>query len=255
MRALNEGTSPVDLIRGLEAHLAKYPNTAQRADVERSLAKAAIDSNDIPRIVKYGEPAAATSPDDFLLLDRLAYAFLILRQDRAEEMPRRPTSTRARLRIWWTRCRSPPAETPRGGKTSRSAPWATRCCIRRAPGPSRKTLRTPSAWPPARFRSIPARKRAREWAEVLIRSGQQADAMITWPRRSSFPIPSPPTSSARAIACCWASCTPSNTARRRVWAIWFWLPTTGSRLWSKPGARSCWRWTRILPWPIPWSSR
>ena len=78
MRALNEGTSPVDLIRGLEAHLAKYPNTVQRADVERALAKAAIETNDVPRIAKYGEPAAAIAADDFQLMDRLAYAFLIL---------------------------------------------------------------------------------------------------------------------------------------------------------------------------------
>ena len=78
MRAVNEGTSPVDLIRALEAHLAKYPNTVQRADLEHTLAKAAIESNDVPRIAKYGESAAAASPDDFQLLDRLAYAFLIL---------------------------------------------------------------------------------------------------------------------------------------------------------------------------------
>ena len=78
MRAVNEGTSPLDLIRALEAHLAKYPNTLQRADVERTLAKAAVESNDLPRIVKYGESAAATSAEDYLLLDRLAFAFLSL---------------------------------------------------------------------------------------------------------------------------------------------------------------------------------
>jgi hypothetical protein len=71
MRAVNEGTSPVDLIRGLEAHLAKYPNSSQRLDIERSLAKAAIDDNDVPRIAKYGESAVATSSADFQLLDRL----------------------------------------------------------------------------------------------------------------------------------------------------------------------------------------
>jgi len=78
MRALSEGSSPVDLIRGLEAHLARYPNTVQRAELERSLANAAVESNDIPRIARYGESAVATSADNFLLLDRLAYAFLIL---------------------------------------------------------------------------------------------------------------------------------------------------------------------------------
>jgi len=62
MRALSDGnTSPPDLIRALEAHLAKYPNTPQRSEVERSLAKAAVESNDLPRIVKYGESVAAAS--------------------------------------------------------------------------------------------------------------------------------------------------------------------------------------------------
>ena len=81
MRALGENTSPVDLMRALEAHLDKYPNTTQRADLERSIAKAAIESNDLPMIAKYGESAVASSADDFLLLDRLAYAFLILGGD------------------------------------------------------------------------------------------------------------------------------------------------------------------------------
>ena len=123
MRAVNEGTSPSDLIRALEAHLAKYPNTMQRADVERALAKAAIESNDVPRIAKYGESAVATSADDFLLLDRLAYAFLILggRGKRRQGLQVRSRSSR----IWWTRCPSPPAGMPRTGKTSRSARWAS----------------------------------------------------------------------------------------------------------------------------------
>jgi hypothetical protein len=79
MHALSEGnTSPPDLIRALEAHLARYPNTPQRSEVERALAKAAVESNDIPRIAKYGESAAAASANDFLLMDRLAYSFLML---------------------------------------------------------------------------------------------------------------------------------------------------------------------------------
>src|SRR5204863_7378555 len=78
MRALSDGnTSPPDMIRALEAHLAKYPNTPQRPEVERALAKAAVDSNDLPRIAKYGESAAASASGDFLLMDRLAYSFLM----------------------------------------------------------------------------------------------------------------------------------------------------------------------------------
>jgi len=53
---------------------------AQKATEENkvTLAKAAVESNDVPRIVKYGESAALTSTEDYLLLDRLAFAFLSL---------------------------------------------------------------------------------------------------------------------------------------------------------------------------------
>jgi len=126
MHAVNEGTSPVDLIRALEAHLARYPHTVQRAEVERTLAKAAIESNDVPRIAKYGESVAATSPDDFQLLDRLAYSFLILGgkesarsqeysakaykyarafEDLLDKMPV-ATGRDARVVVWATRCES-----------------------------------------------------------------------------------------------------------------------------------------------------
>ena len=44
------GNSPVDVIRALERHLAKYPQTAQRATIEQSLVKTAIQINDGPRI-------------------------------------------------------------------------------------------------------------------------------------------------------------------------------------------------------------
>jgi thiol-disulfide isomerase/thioredoxin len=78
-RALNESaTSPLDMIRVLEAHLEKYPLSSRRRDIEVALAKAAIDNKDDARIVKYGEPALAAVPDDVLLLDRVANSLLTL---------------------------------------------------------------------------------------------------------------------------------------------------------------------------------
>lgn len=69
-------TSPVDLVRALEAHLAKYPNSAQKGEIEKILAKASIDNKDDGRIIKYGIPALESIPDDVLLLDRVAGALL-----------------------------------------------------------------------------------------------------------------------------------------------------------------------------------
>jgi thiol-disulfide isomerase/thioredoxin len=77
MQALSDGaTSPMDLVRALEAHLAKYPNTVQRPDVEQALAKAAVDLHDKVRTIKYGEPVLKRWPDDLVLLDRVSLALL-----------------------------------------------------------------------------------------------------------------------------------------------------------------------------------
>ena len=78
-RAVNEaGGSPIDLTRVLEQFLKKYPNATQLKDIERALAKAAIDNKDDPRTVTYGERLLAATPDDMLVLDRVARAELAL---------------------------------------------------------------------------------------------------------------------------------------------------------------------------------
>lgn len=77
MEALSQGnTSALDMIRAMEAHLARFPNTVQRAEIEQTLAKAAIDARDTPRIIKYGEAALRWLPEDILLLDRVTAALL-----------------------------------------------------------------------------------------------------------------------------------------------------------------------------------
>ena len=70
-------TSPMDLIRVLEAHLKKYPNSPQRGEIDRVLAKAAIDLKDDARTILYGERVLAAAPDDMLVLDRVARALLV----------------------------------------------------------------------------------------------------------------------------------------------------------------------------------
>ncbi|MCX6635035.1 MAG: hypothetical protein NT090_08140, partial [Acidobacteria bacterium] len=70
------GSSPVEFIRALEAHLKKYPNSPRRADLERGLAKAAMDARDNRRIRLYGEMVLAREPDDTQLLERVARALL-----------------------------------------------------------------------------------------------------------------------------------------------------------------------------------
>jgi thiol-disulfide isomerase/thioredoxin len=69
-------TSGYDITRALEAHLRKYPATPLRPDIYNLLAKAAVETRDDARIIRYGEPALAVTPNDVTLLDRVSRALL-----------------------------------------------------------------------------------------------------------------------------------------------------------------------------------
>ena len=71
------GSSPVDFIRALERHLAKYPNSTRRNEIERALVKAAIEAKDDKRVVEYGERVLAREPNDVQILDKVVRALLV----------------------------------------------------------------------------------------------------------------------------------------------------------------------------------
>jgi thiol-disulfide isomerase/thioredoxin len=186
MRAVSEGTSPVDLIRGLEAHLKKYPNTPQRMEVERALAKAAVESNDIPRIAKYGESAVGTSADDVLLLERMSYSFLMLGgtenaakaykyarafEDRVDAMPVITGRDAARRQDEQERA------------ASHALLYQSRARTIQHDDDDALRLATRA------FSAYPGEETAREWAEVLLRMGRRADAIEHM--AEAFVIPDP----------------------------------------------------------------
>ena len=70
------GSSAVDFIRALENHLAKYPDSSRRPELERALAKAAIEAKDGKRIIQYGERVLSRNSDDLQLLDQVTRALL-----------------------------------------------------------------------------------------------------------------------------------------------------------------------------------
>lgn len=77
--ALSDGnSSSMDLIRALEAFLKQYPDAAQIAEIDRVLARAAIELKDDRRTVLYGERVLALAQDDMLVIDRVARAYLAL---------------------------------------------------------------------------------------------------------------------------------------------------------------------------------
>jgi len=187
MHALSEGnTSPPDLIRALEAHLARYPNTPQRSEVERALAKAAVESNDIPRIAKYGESAAAASANDFLLMDRLAYSFLMLggkeNATKAYKYARAFEELVAAMPVATGR-----DATRRQDEQERAASHAllyqsrARTILNDDDDALRLAARA--------FSAYPGEETAREWSEVLLRMGKQADAIERL--AEAFVIPDP----------------------------------------------------------------
>lgn len=70
--ALGHSTNaPQDITRALEQHLEKFPMSPKRAEIERALAKAAIEMKDDRRIILYGERVLAKQPDDVQLLDNV----------------------------------------------------------------------------------------------------------------------------------------------------------------------------------------
>lgn len=192
MRAVNEGTSPVDLIRALEAHLAKYPNTVQRADLDRTLAKAAIENNDVPRIVKYGEAAVATAPDDFQLLDRLAYAFLILGGPESARSQEYAAKAYKYARAFEDVVDKMPVAT--GRDAAHQQDDQERAIARALLYQARaRTIQNDSAdalrLVARAFSAYPGEETAREWAEVSIHAGQTADAIEHL--ADAFVIPDP----------------------------------------------------------------
>lgn len=76
-KALGEaGNSPSELALAIENHLKEYPNSPQRADLERMLVKAAIDLNDDQRLMTYGERVLSRDPNNLQVLEHVTTALL-----------------------------------------------------------------------------------------------------------------------------------------------------------------------------------
>jgi thiol-disulfide isomerase/thioredoxin len=107
------GGSAIDLIRELEQFLKKYPATQRRAEIEKAIAKAAVDSDDTPRIILYGEKVLQATPangaaDDTQLLDRVIRA-LIESSDSTRNKEALTYTRRYKADIAAMRGQSPPA--------------------------------------------------------------------------------------------------------------------------------------------------
>ena len=76
-RALSEaGNSPLEFVHAIESHLKEYPNSPQRADLERALVKTAIDLNDDRLLATYGESVLSRDPNNVQVLEHVTTAQL-----------------------------------------------------------------------------------------------------------------------------------------------------------------------------------
>ena len=70
------GSSPIEYLRAIERHLAKYPDSPRKAELERAAVRAAMDANDGARIIEYGERVLARQPGDLQILERVILSLL-----------------------------------------------------------------------------------------------------------------------------------------------------------------------------------
>ena len=171
------GTSPVDFIRALENHLAKYPASEQRASIEAALAKSAIEAKDDRRILLYGERVLATNPDDIQVLDRVIRT-LLLTEDRVVAEKALGLALRYEHNVEKLAIQNPP------GRYS-PAQWQEEVLKGRSRGLMYQARATGNmgkqedAIELARkcWELYPSAGAAREWARWLSRSGKNMDAV------------------------------------------------------------------------------
>lgn len=70
------GSSPLEYARALEQHLDKYPQSPKRAEMERVLVQAAIDSGDKRRLLRFGSNVIERGTRSPQILDHVSRALL-----------------------------------------------------------------------------------------------------------------------------------------------------------------------------------
>ncbi|HUO29539.1 MAG TPA: redoxin family protein [Bryobacteraceae bacterium] len=183
------GNSPVDFIRALEKHLAQFPNSPRRAEIERALVKAAFETKDHRRVIEYGERVLKREPDDVQVLDRVIRALL------AGDSPEAAAQALAHAKHYEDLLGAMRIQTPPGHMSA--AEWQDEVdkgvghvvsCEARATG---NLGRTGDAIALARraYETYPSAEAARELGRWLVRAGKDEEALV--PYADAFAIPDP----------------------------------------------------------------
>ena len=171
------GSSPIEFIRTLEKHLAKYPDSPHKPELERALVKAAIETKDEKRIIQYGERVLARETDDTQILDRVARALLSTDSkdtaERALKYARRYEEAVAKLRQ-----EEPPARIGKGQWREELDRGLGRALVLQARATG--NLGKPDeavALATRSYETYPMAESAREIGRWLARSGKQEQAV------------------------------------------------------------------------------
>ena len=166
--------SPIDVIAALEKHLRNTPNTHLRGEIEQLLAKESMEAKDTLRIVRYGVPTLAKTPNDAQLLDRVTASLLNIggadNAQKALEFARRFEEYVVRVPV------------PTGSDAVRNQEDHDRA-LERSLLYQARAFRILGKNEEARikaelaFRAYPEEASAREWAEALDRAGRPEDAV------------------------------------------------------------------------------
>ncbi len=198
------GQSAVDIIRFLEAFLKKHPDAAQRTDLVNVLARAAIESKDDRRTVLYGQRALASTPDDILLLDRVARSLLTLAgEPTASEQRRREMATASLAYSAAFAAKFAQEQPPDGKDAARKQDERDRALARALLYQARAKIMLGDnavAEPLAAkaFATYPSEEAAREWSEALDHLGRAEESLARL--ADAFAIPDPHASDADRAA-------------------------------------------------------
>src|SRR5580692_11424818 len=177
-QAISEaGNSPVDFIRALEKHLAKYPNSPRRNEIERGLVKAAIEAKDDQRIVEYGTRVLAREPNDAQILDKVIRALLATDARETSERALKYAKQYEEL-LRQTRTQAPPGHfsTVQWQEEVDKGLARVLACEARATGNLGK-IDEAIALARQGYEIYPSAENAREIGRWLVRAGKDRDAL------------------------------------------------------------------------------
>ena len=186
--ALGEvGSSQIDFIRALEKHLRNYPKSEQKAELERALLKASMETKDQRRTVLYGEKSLAADPGNLEVLERVSRYLLV---DDDKEKSKRALEYAKRLEAALR-----PLDNPQPGKSEARYQEEKRIVLGKAlvyQARAKGNLGNPSEADSLARRSyeeFPSAEAAREIARWLEKQGKTAEAIAYL--ADAFMIPDP----------------------------------------------------------------